>query len=107
MINLGKVQEWENIEKTKISSFPSVPQVSQSTDDAKRSEAKFFSGVWRMIAERTFLLHQTFWMPTFEFNLEIVSLEINIGLLSNHHSSLPINATDQWSCLLIMLSLKP
>lgn len=43
MINLGKVQEWENIEKTKISSFPSVPQVSQSTDDAKRSEAKFFS----------------------------------------------------------------
>ena len=37
MINLGKVQEWENIEKTKISSFPSVPQVSQSTDDAKRS----------------------------------------------------------------------
>ena len=45
MINLGKVQEWENIEKTKISSFPSVPQVSQSTDDAKRSEAKFFSGM--------------------------------------------------------------
>ena len=43
MINLGKVQEWENIEKTKISSFPSAPQVSQSTDDAKRSEAKFFS----------------------------------------------------------------
>ena len=37
MINLGKVQEWENIEKTKISSFPSAPQVSQSTDDAKRS----------------------------------------------------------------------
>ena len=37
MINLGKVQEWENIEKTKMSSFPSVPQVSQSTDDAKHS----------------------------------------------------------------------